>query len=310
MYSPYLRGKQFEFLALRELSQELSLDNKNRLFPIIEPVKRSVRDAKNAFEALRSNQVKFAVILNPKNGDFQRGSRNYYELVKDSLPAGDDTWYPAYILYDKAELIEGSISHNSFEKIVAIVPKDVEIEDWKDFLSQGFVEYIVVLNAGSSSVQRKISRIGKRTIRLDDCFPLERRNDDYRGREDQYFNDQHHFYNRDWYGFGDYTTLPSSYIEGGLTPYVVAIHLTYKKDDEEYWVHHFLSESNPKGQENIQDKFYEAAKLVQPFFEHREERDSLSVHLIQKFIDEQHYPGLGVLKKLSMKHHISIMCRY
>lgn len=310
MYSPYLRGKQFEFLALRELSQELSDDDKNRLFPIIEPVKRSVRDAKAAFESLLKTKVKFAVILNPKNGDFQRGNRNYYDLVEDSLPAEDEGWYPAYILYDSMEDINNSISRNGFNRVVIIVPKDVEIDAWSSFLMQDNIDYIVSMNSDSSSVQRKLKKLRKKTIRLDDCFPVERKNDDYRGHEDQYFNDKQNFYQDAWDGFGDYTTLPSSFIEGGLTPYVVAIHFTYKKDEDEHWVHHFLSDSNPKGQENVQDKFYEAARKVQPFFRGREEANSSSIALIQSFLNQQHYPGLGVLKKLSIKHHIGLMCKY
>ena len=40
-YYPYLRGKQYEFLALRAMCEELSIEELSKLHPIIEPVKRA-----------------------------------------------------------------------------------------------------------------------------------------------------------------------------------------------------------------------------------------------------------------------------
>ena len=309
MYSPYLRGKQFELLALREIAAELNEQEKGRLLPIIEPVKRSIRDAVTAFGAMRDGGLKFSVILNPSNGDFQRGDRHYYDLVRDALPANEEFWIPAYVLQDSEEDILGSIRNYGFSHIVAILPKNQEADKWQAFLANDFVQYIVVCNADSSSVYRRVSTLGKRLIRLDDCFQAEAKNANYRGKEEQFFNDKQSDYADRWYGFADFTTLPSSFIEGGLTPYVVAIHFTYHKDEYELWIHHFLSDSNPKGPENVQGKFFEAAAKVIPFFEGKDESSSPYIQAIGRYVEQQHYPGLGMLKKLSMKHHIAMMSR-
>ena len=49
MYFPYLRGKQFELIAIRELAEMISASGK--IIPVIEPVKE-VSSYKKTFEAL------------------------------------------------------------------------------------------------------------------------------------------------------------------------------------------------------------------------------------------------------------------
>ena len=148
-------------------------------------------------------------------------------------------------------------------------------------------------------------------VRLDDCFQTELRNKDYRGKEDQRFNDNVFFYEEEGYsGFGDYTILPEVFSKGGMLPWVVAIHMTYNRNAEEVWVHHFLSESNDNGTENIQRKFSEAAELVKSFFEQQYPQDMTpAVGKLHKFVVDGHYPGLGSLKKISIEHHITLMSR-
>ena len=51
MYFPYLRGKQFELIAIRELAEMLAASGK--IIPIIEPVKE-VSSYKKTFEAVAS----------------------------------------------------------------------------------------------------------------------------------------------------------------------------------------------------------------------------------------------------------------
>lgn len=55
MYFPYLRGKQFELIALRELVA-LPLDA-NRVVPIIEPVKRNLKSIETALKALKISML-------------------------------------------------------------------------------------------------------------------------------------------------------------------------------------------------------------------------------------------------------------
>lgn len=74
MYYPYLRGKQFELLALREFSTKFK-DNK-RIIPIIEPVKTQFNGLNAATSTMLENGMKFALILNPNDGDFKHQEDN------------------------------------------------------------------------------------------------------------------------------------------------------------------------------------------------------------------------------------------
>ena len=52
MYYPYLRGKQFELLALRELSKTGALPDYGHVCPIVEPLKDDASTNQNAFSAM------------------------------------------------------------------------------------------------------------------------------------------------------------------------------------------------------------------------------------------------------------------
>lgn len=318
MYYPYLRGKQFEFLALRAMSEELSNEQSEKVRPIIEPVKRAVgSDSQTlaALSAMLKKGIVFAYILNPQNGDFDEGKEIYYpEDVKTKLAEGGK-WLPAFLLSGDVAWLEMNadrlIAENGFEEILLVLPKNEDTLKWETMMSRSEVQTIVCCDADSRSTLRQIRRYGKDIVRLDDCFQMEQRNKDFRGKEDQRFNDNVAFYaEEDFAGFGDYTTLPGSYIKGGMLPWVVAIHMTYNKNDEEVWIHHFLSETNDNGTENIQGKFQEAADQVKQFFEHRYPQDMTpAVDKLHKYVVDGHYPGLGTLKKISIEHHITLMCR-
>ena len=57
MYFPYLRGKQFELIALREASNLLE-KNKTKVSPIIEPVKDSTT-FKSTINDLKNKKINF-----------------------------------------------------------------------------------------------------------------------------------------------------------------------------------------------------------------------------------------------------------
>jgi hypothetical protein len=58
MYYPYLRGKQFELIALREFADQY--DNYN-VMPIIEPVKLAFNSMILAISMMKNRGLKFAL---------------------------------------------------------------------------------------------------------------------------------------------------------------------------------------------------------------------------------------------------------
>ena len=108
-------------------------------------------------------------------------------------------------------------------------------------------------------------------------------------------------------GFADFTPMAKDFIEGGMLPYAIAIHLTYQKSDDQIFVHHFVSDNN-FDQSNIRGKFHEAAVKIAPFFNNNGLYHTSAVdELIRRADSDDGYPGLGYIKKLSVKNHLELI---
>ena len=83
MYFPYLRGKQYELIALKDISDLLAV-NKAKVSPIIEPVKDS-STLLSTLKELRQKKINFTVIINPKVGDLQASPNSILTLLSKEL---------------------------------------------------------------------------------------------------------------------------------------------------------------------------------------------------------------------------------
>lgn len=146
---------------------------------------------------------------------------------------------------------------------------------------------------------------------LDDKFDKLPRNSDYLNCDDEFFSDDHIYYEDDGYkGFSDYSIVGKEYANSGFAPYAVAIHIVYPTSilDKSLRIHHFVSDSN-FGIEDPANKFYEAlTKLV--IWNKKKKLDTLAIKEFERMYDSETYPGLGVIKKLSIMHHIEWMGNY
>ena len=66
MYYPYLRGKQFELILLRENAEFIA---ENSIHPIIEPVKSEFNALNRTLKTLCENEVNCTLIINPQVGE-------------------------------------------------------------------------------------------------------------------------------------------------------------------------------------------------------------------------------------------------
>ncbi len=132
--------------------------------------------------------------------------------------------------------------------------------------------------------------------------------------DQEFFSDLHATYqDENMTGFGDFLTVGNYFSKTGGPAYAVAIHLTYidSNKDGEMHIHHFQSirQDDPK---NPAGKFAEAlGKLVD---EVRDQSSQIfASNAIKEFIylhRKGHFPGLGYVKKLSIKHHIETLADY
>ncbi|ELH8745781.1 hypothetical protein EE450_24495, partial [Salmonella enterica] len=74
MYFPLLRGKQYELIALKELSTIVP----NDLFkPIIEPVRKNLKQLEVAVKLLNKNKIIPIIIVNSEIGELKGNTNNF-----------------------------------------------------------------------------------------------------------------------------------------------------------------------------------------------------------------------------------------
>lgn len=305
MYYPYLRGKQFELIAIREFVSQNP--KKGLVIPIIEPVKSSLNSLTMAVEAMQNNDFKFALVLNPSDGDFRRVSKDFLTELP-SLAPKSNKWIPAFLYQGNEKFIMDEIKKKHLNDIMVIFKDGVSINpSLTTFLTMPEIKYIVDGDTNHRAIKRIRKDIGpKSIIRLDNCFEERPRNIDYLPIEDELFTEEYWYYYDDgFYGISDYTILPKKFSDGGMLPYAIAIHVTYLKDEAVY-VRHFVSDTNDD-QSNIQRKFFEATRKLKEFFENNSIPKTNAIEALISLLDEEKYPGLGVIKKLSIRNHMELI---
>jgi len=303
MYYPYLRAKQFELLAIREFAAE---EGDKRIFPIIEPVKKAFNSLNKALEILAQNELPFALILNPLVGDIKQQTNlietSILQSVRDS-----PSYHPAFILHNATpydRLLE-YIEEKEYNNVLLILSsvKDIDNRNFINLCNSNRVNFFV-FETENRSLKRRLA--GKNLILLKDNFNMQKRNADYLIQNDELFTEEHAFFLDDGYaGFSDYTTIGKDFIDGGRLPYAVAIHLTYEKNPEQIWIKHFVSDTNDDNS-NIQGKFGEAATKAIRFINEKN-MDYEACNELRRYFTEEAYPGLGMIKKISIKNHIELV---
>lgn len=303
MYFPYLRGRQFELIALRELLEKGVLSNK--IIPIIEPVKLSSTLVK-IVKTYGASKKQLAIITNPKVGSFSSDTREEKnQKLKEELVASlNENNSILYMNLLRANLKPEKFIERFADNMGTICDNKDAIPVYEAFFSETNVKYNLIPD--ESGFRRKVR---KNKVLLDDKFNKKDRNNDYIEIDDEPFSEDHLYYLEDGYvGFSDYSVVGKEYNETGFAPYAVAIHIVYFDTDDSLRVKHFVSDSN----DDIRDpagKFQEALlKLVE--WNEEMKLDTVAMKEFEKLYRREAYPGLGTVKKLSIMHHLELIGRY
>ena len=194
-----------------------------------------------------------------------------------------------------------------------------DLDSYALFITDGLSEEIIgetkkaELTFLSSNTSPNLIKLIDKAVLYDACFKKQKRNADY-PVESQY-SSLHTFYDgyKTVVGFGDYTTVSEEYSESGGPAYVVTIHVTYIDElrYSEAFTRHYSSEDD-ESPANPGKKFKEAlAKLIH-------EKKSNTIKFIktsgmddfEEIFETQHFPGLGQVKKISIKHHVETINDY
>lgn len=300
MYFSYLRGRQYEMLALKELVQKGLISNV--ILPVVEPI-NITSTFKSTINACHQSRLKVAIVNNPVVGPLKG------EVLTSAIPFSNKAIVPAIIMQDNTyEAVDSlnSISITKGELTVILKNRDY-LDDYKSIFDSSNPQF--TLFPEERSIRRSVVS-GK--VLLDDKFVKQDKNADYLNNEDEFFSDDHLYYKEEGYlGFGDYSIIGDNYDEGGFAPKAVAIHIVYFAKDKTLRVHHFVSNSND-GIEDPGGKFYEAVTKLYNWYDSLND-SAQKTYALSVLLDYQkrgYYPGLPTIKKLSIMHHLELMNKF
>lgn len=291
MYYPYLRGKQFDLLALKELVKAQRLPK--TIIPVIEPVKQS-KTLLQTLAVFRQKDQPFYLIDNPQAGDFltdsgrgtlqdlAQGQRGHI-IVSNQVPHS----FQAENLY----------LTSSAQALKELPEEPVQGK----FLAPFEMRILRQLNCGSAT--------GAEVILLEDPFTRLPRNSYYREYADEVFTRRHLTFKKQGFaGFGDFSLDSRIYYEQGYPDRDLCLHLVYPGDSQEVRVHHFVSPEDPAETRLPQkEKFLRLLAEVSTWTRAGRLPETLGLNLLLTAYQEGRFPGMGVMRKAVIMHHLEVM---
>lgn len=309
MYYPYFRGKQFELIAIRECAELIALSG---FVPIIEPVRESLGGLERALKALTDVGAQAIVVVNPRHGDHRNDGESIAALLEKGY--GDNDAVRAGILLTNETSVTQAVDqlsrhqeastaliHAGFTEGRALA---AQLGDRAPLLCNLFVE------EQTSMLYRRHFSEGMRVL-VGDGFER-MKNADYQLVD--MFSDLHITYrDRGMDGYGDFLTVGDNYSEGGGPAYAVAIHLTFidPEQDGAMFIYHFVSDTNDTPTDPA-GKFAQALRKLVALFNSGGSKllETSAIREFRELYDRGHFPGLGYIKKLSIKHHLETLADY
>lgn len=306
MYFPYLRGRQFELIALRELLEGERIGKD--IIPIIEPVKPSATLLKT-LECFVEHDREIAVVFNPAVGDF---SKKIIEMKKENSKVANELYE---VLINNNKIIRSYIMNTKIisrlkgdeykgKRLIINLDRDC-LDDFLQVYEDSLPRYTLIPD--DKAFDRMIP---DSKVLFKDCFKKRVRNIDYIQHEDEFFSDNHLYYqNENYVGFADYSVVGEGFNESGFAPVAVAIHMVYFNQKNELRIRHFVSDSND-GIEDPGGKFGEALEKLVYWCKENNVQDTLGLQGFYDCYESGKYPGLGTVKKYSIMHHLELVSNF
>lgn len=318
MYFPYLRGRQNELLCLRELVEKNLLSN--YIIPIIEPVRYSSTlflTIKRFIEADKN----LIIIQNPNVGNYNSDFVKMQDKIKklddetkknqmqkdmesNQNLLDDPHVIHAYICDGNivTQCLNGKINKENIVLINTDFSNFNSYEEHGDDLASKFT--IIPKDEDFHDI------VEGNVIVLEDSFKKANRNQDYMNHIDELFSRAHLSFKKHGYkGFSDYSIVGSTFEEGGFAPIAVAIHIVYFDEKKNLRIHHFVSDTNENDYDTPR-KFGEAMQKLKDWQYSKPNLMTQSLSCLLKYFEDGKFPGLGVVKKYCIMHHLELIGNY
>lgn len=284
MYYPYLRGKQFDLLAVNTLIKEVRWSKKIR--PIIEPVRDSPT-LKKTIELFDQKKLVCYLITNPQVGTAKLFTEKRFE------------W---------------KVSTDSSVKMAEIVAKEALFEAELYIFnahSSRKVKDLAIPNSALTVIpdqgRFRVLDVPNKIL-LREAFQAKKNVANYAEKIDDFYSDEHLYLAPDSKGFSDYTIEGSHYFDKGGPSRAIAIHISYFDAYFNLRVKHFVSDSNESAQDQS-GKFFEALEKLSEWYFRNQDQLLLTLGLkeLLHYQETRKFPGLGTIKKWSLAHHLELV---
>ncbi|NIG81775.1 sce7725 family protein [Klebsiella sp. Ap-873] len=308
MYFPILKGKEFELKALIELSAHLPSGN---LYPVIEPLNIKKDFLLETIDTISTRRFTPLVIINPRQDEYKStGNTNIISDLNNGINSSQGSnFYPCIKILDENDSSALSLAAKLEGEFTIYVEGSIT----KKMMPILHRAELVLLNP-NKNIDTSIWNTLRKIVVYSDGFSKEERNLDYppESNYDSLYSTYTQYPNT--IGFGDFTILPEKFKKGGGPAYVVTLHLSYIDTvrNKNVFVRHFSSYTNTQTQSNPGGKFKEALNLLVSYVNSNPQKFVLTEGLkgFYSYYQANHYPGLGIAKKLSIKHHIQLLSSY
>ena len=298
MYFPYMRGKLYELITVRETAKVMA---DIRFVPIIAPVRSQMRGLHKALEAVCEADGHAVLIVNPEHGELAQDGHAIPRFLDQEFENRDNILFGIRLHSDlkvdealsMCRMANGksiALIHSGFKHANSIANRLGEFDT--------ICAHIFLEDDCGKLYQGKFKESGIKRILVRDGFE-HRRNRDH--PESEFFSDLHITYPEEsMNGFGDFLIVGDEYSENGGPAYTIAIHLTYVDPDQDKAMHvrHFLSDRqdtpmDPGG------KFAESLAKLMKFLNGPSGQKVDNTDAIDEFRrlhERQHYPVWVMLR--------------
>lgn len=303
-YFPFLRGKQNELMALRDLAEGIA--ESGALVPIIEPVNGN-STTRISIDKYIEASMPFLLVCNPSYGAFaSRPERLFTNIISETLMEYDN-WTPALQVARESTHHELSAFLKRYSEYgAAVIYKGVP----GNASAQALLKDASIVNhvfLHDRVAARYISAIAEsRRVMVSDPFNRQPRNADYPSRE--FFTDKNTTAgNPHGVDFGDFSIVGDHYAEKGGAAHAVTVHhIHFQGDEGPLDISHFISDRT-ETTVDTPGKIIEALVKLVAALNNLEPNDTEACNEYREIAGAGVSRGLGYLKRLAIKHHLELM---
>jgi hypothetical protein len=304
-YFPFLRGKQNELMALRELAHAIA--EHGSIIPIIEPVNGN-QTTRISLDRYVEVSMPFLFVSNPAFGDFANDPEPLFTGLTSEVLMEYDNWTPALqvnVNSTAAAITAFRQRYAHFEAAVIYNGLPANAAAVAQLTDEHLAHHVFIEGTVGAAYINAIDPA--RRVMIADRFHRQPRNADYPATE--FFSDANTVVdNPSRLDFGDYSIVGNHFAESGGPAYAVAVHHIHFEGDAPGPLHinHYLSDHQDAAV-NTSGKVVEAVHNLVAEVDDLHPHDTAACDEYRDIDHEQTSRGLGYLKRLAIQHHLEIM---